>query len=229
MQEKKSILGIFNAPLMKKRILMTIVGVFLNGVIVGLFKASALGVDPFQVFCAGLDNVIPLSFGTLYTLINIVLLIGMLIVDKHYIGLGTVINLFLLGYVAEYSQLLVLTLLPDPSLLTRVIMLIVAIPILCLAASLYFTADLGVSTYDVWALVLDKKTKAPFRFLRIGTDLLCVIAGFAFLGFRLAGVIGVGTIITAFFMGPLIDLFNRVLSRPMLYGKEKARELNQAK
>jgi len=99
-------------------------------------------------------------------------------------------------------------------------MLVAAIPFICLAGSLYFTADLGVSTYDIWALVLDKRTRFPFRFLRIATDLLCVGTGFALLGFRTAGVIGVGTIITAFFMGPLIDFFNRKVSRPMLYGKE---------
>ena len=34
-------------------------------------------------------------------------------------------------------------------------------------------------------------------------------------------VVGVGTIITAFFMGPLVDLFARKLAKPFLYGKNK--------
>ncbi|MBR1781295.1 MAG: hypothetical protein IJ751_07845, partial [Oscillospiraceae bacterium] len=72
------------------------------------------------------------------------------------------------------------------------------------------------STYDVWALVLDRRTPAPFRFQRVGTDLVCVAAGFCLLGFRTAGAIGVGTIVTAFFMGPLIDFFNRKLAQPLL-------------
>ncbi|MCD8144912.1 MAG: DUF6198 family protein [Oscillospiraceae bacterium] len=206
---------------MTRRIWMTIAGVLINGVIVGLFKASQLGVDPFQVLCAGLNNVIPIPFGTLYICINIVLLAGMFIVDRHYIGLGTLINLFLLGYVAQYSQALIEWLIPNPNLPIRVCMLVVALPILCLSSSMYFTADLGVSTYDVWALVLDKRTKAPFRFLRVGTDLVCVVVGFALMGFRLGGMIGVGTIITAFFMGPLIDLFNRKVSQPLRYGKNQ--------
>ncbi len=200
---------------------MTVAGVLLNGVIVGLFKASRLGVDPFQVLCAGLDHVIPISFGTLYVLINAVLLAGMFVVDRHYIGLGTMINLSVLGYVAEYSQALVERLFPDPDMAVRILMLLVAVPFICLAGSLYFTADLGVSTYDVWALVLDKRTRFPFRLLRIMTDLICVITGFALLGFTPAGVIGVGTIITAFFTGPLIDLFNRKISRPLLYGNSE--------
>ena len=105
---------------------------------------------------------------------------------------------------------------PDPSFAARIVMLLIAVPLLCLAGSLYMTSDLGVSTYDVWALTLDRRTRFPFRFLRVGTDLLCVSIGFALLGFSPAGIIGAGTIITAFFTGPLIDFFNRKISQPLL-------------
>jgi uncharacterized membrane protein YczE len=208
------------APRMPRRIAMTVVGVCLSGVAAGIFKAAALGIDPFQVLCAGLDAVIPIPFGTLYVLINLVLLVAMFLVDRHYIGLGTLVNLFLLGYIIQFVQWGIGVLLPEPSLWVRLGLLILAVPILCFASALYFTADLGVSTYDVWALVLDKRTKAPFRFLRIGTDLLCVGVGFCLLGFRTVGMIGIGTILTALFMGPLIDWLNRVVARPMLYGKD---------
>ena len=40
-------------------------------------------------------------------------------------------------------------------------------------------------------------------------------------GVKVSGVVGVGTVITAFFMGPLIDFFNRKLARPFLYGPQK--------
>ena len=200
-----------------RRVIMTIVGVLICGFAVGIFKASTLGVDPFQVLCNGINHVIPISFGTLYMCINIVLLIAMFLADRHYIGLGTLINLFLLGYVVDFSESLWLHLFPDAGLGTRLMLLILAIPILCISSSLYFTSDMGVSTYDVWALFLDKKTKFPFKLIRICTDLLCVAIGFTLMGFRLSGIIGIGTIITAFFMGPLIDFFNRRISRPLLY------------
>ena len=203
-------------PKMLRRIVMTVFGVLICGASCGIFKASALGVDPFQVFCWGMANVVPIPFGTLYTIINIVLLCAMLIADRHYVGLGTLINLFLLGYVVQWSTGLVTALFPNPSLPVRVALLLVAIPIMCLSSALYFTADLGVSTYDVWALLLDKKTRFPFRVLRICTDLCCVVAGFLLLGLRPAGVLGVGTIITALFMGPLVDFFNRKVARPLL-------------
>ena len=206
-------------PLMIRRTLMTVLGIFLVGLAVGMFKVSNFGVDPFQVLCAGINHVIPIPFGTLYVCINLVLLIAMFIVDKHYIGLSTLLNLLLLGYIIQYSQALLMYLFPDPGLGVRIALLIVGIPLLCLSASLYFVADLGVSTYDIWALELEKKTPAPFRLLRVGTDLFCVITGFILMGFHAANTIGIGTIITAFFMGPLIDFFRRKVAMPMLYHK----------
>ena len=50
----------------------------------------------------------------------------------------------------------------------------------------------------------------------LGGTLLC-LAG----GVKVSGVVGVGTVITAFFMGPLIDFFNRKLARPFLYGPQQ--------
>ena len=91
------------------------------------------------------------------------------------------------------------------------------------------TANLGVSTYDAVAIVLSGKWKlGQFRFIRIACDLVCVIIGCVL--FLLGGgtwrdiptIAGIGTIITAFFMGPLIDWFNRKVAIPFLNKANKA-------
>ncbi len=210
-----------------KRIAMSAIGVIICGVSVGMFKHASLGVDPFQSLMSGLDAVIPISFGTLYVLVNLVLLTFALIFDRRKIGLATLINLFLLGYIAQFSQGVCARLLPEPSLPVRLGLLSVAIVIMCLASAFYFTANLGVSTYDAVALIWsEKQTRIPFPICRIITDLICVVAGVALCvlaGFTLGqifGEVGVGTIITAFFMGPLIELFNKTVARPFLYGRK---------
>lgn len=210
-----------------KRILMSAIGVIICGVSVGMFKHASLGVDPFQSLMSGLDAVIPISFGTLYVLVNLVLLLFALILDRRKIGLATLINLFLLGYIAQFSQGVCARLLPEPSLPVRLGLLSVAIVIMCLASAFYFTANLGVSTYDAVSLIWSEKQKRlPFPICRIITDLICVVAGVALCvlaGFTLGqifGEVGIGTIITAFFMGPLIELFNKTVARPFLYGKQ---------
>ncbi|MBQ7786031.1 MAG: hypothetical protein IJ381_07795 [Clostridia bacterium] len=206
-----------------RRILMSLLGVIICAVSVGVFKIAALGVDPFQSLMSGLDALIPISFGTLYVIVNLILLSFSLIVDPSKIGLATFINLFLLGYITEFTYSFLQTVIVAPSMAIRAICLIVGIVVICFGSALYMTADLGVSTYDAVAIALSGKWKlAPFQYCRIATDLVCVICGVAL--FLAAGgtigaiptIAGVGTIITAFFMGPLIEYFNRTVARPML-------------
>ncbi|MCR4641352.1 MAG: hypothetical protein K5697_04905 [Lachnospiraceae bacterium] len=209
-----------------KRIGMSLFGVIICAVSVGIFKIAALGVDPFQSFMAGLDALVPVDFGTLYVIANAVLLLFALLFDRHYIGIATFINLFLLGYITQFTYDLLQKLIVEPSMVVRVICLIVGVVIICFGSAFYMTADLGVSTYDAIALIIcNTWKKGKFQYVRIITDLVCVFLGvglFILSGGELSRVItiaGVGTIITAFFMGPLIEFFNVHITRPMLQDK----------
>jgi uncharacterized membrane protein YczE len=119
-------------------------------------------------------------------------------------------------------------LLPDPSMPVRVVCLIIGIVIICFGSAFYMTANLGVSTYDAVAIVMAEKWKlGKFKYIRIITDLVCVVLGitvFLIGGGQLGEVptiVGVGTIITAFFMGPLIEFFNVKVARPLLKNEKK--------
>ena len=211
-----------------RRIFMSLFGVIICAISVGIFKIAALGVDPFQSLMSGLDKLIPISFGTLYVIVNLLLLTFSIIVDRHNIGIATFINLFLLGYITEFTYAFLQTVFVNPSMIVRALCLIVGIVIICFGSAFYMTADLGVSTYDAVAIVLANKWKvAKFKYCRIGTDLICVIAGCMI--FLIGGgtigeiptIAGVGTIITAFFMGPLIELFNEKVARPFLNKGQK--------
>ena len=199
----------------RRRLLMAVLGVVVSAVSAAFFKQAAFGTDPFQSLCNGLHLVVPLDFGTLYVLINAVLLIAVVALDRHYLGVATLINLFLTGYIIDFSEKLLRSLFGAPTMAGRIVYLALGVVVMCAASALYFTADLGVSTYDFIALYLAKiQKKVPFRIVRILTDLLCVSVGLA-LGF----VPGAGTLITALFMGPLIAYFNVHLAEPMRYGR----------
>lgn len=206
--------------------ILCVLGVLVCGFSVGFFKRATLGVDPFQSFMGGLDALIPIEFGTLYVIANVCLLLFSLIADKHYIGLATIINLSVLGYVAQYSHELMLTLFPEVSIVGRFLFLMIGIVTMCFASAFYFVADLGVSTYDAVALIITGTWKiGHFRYVRIICDFVCVAVGTilfilatgSFSG--ISAIVGVGTIITAFFMGPLIDFFVEKVARPFLNGK----------
>lgn len=220
--------------MLKKRLFMTIAGVLLTGFSVGMFQYSSLGMDPFQVFAHGIWNQLEflktgqgirlltefdpanpvLSYGIVYMIINLVLLVFDLFLDRKKIGIATFINLFLLGYVVDFSYAIWHKLLPDPGIAIRILFLIAAIVIMCFGSAFYFTGNLGVSTYDAIALTLSEKKGWDFRIVRILSDLVVTGVGFLF------GILpGVGTIITAFFMGPLIGFFRKKVAEPFLYGK----------
>lgn len=210
----------------RKRILMSFFGVIISGMCVGFMKVGAFGVDPFQALMAGLDSAIPIQFGTLYVIVNAVMLIFSLVTDRNNVGVATFINLFLLGYVVDFTKAGLDLVFPAPSMPIRIGCMLFGIVMLCFASSLYMTASLGISTYDSVAVVMSGKWKlGRFKYVRICTDLGCVILGavlYLASGGKLSGIpafIGVGTIITAFFMGPLIEFFNEKVARPMLNGK----------
>lgn len=202
---------------------MSLSGVIICAISVGIFKLAAFGVDPFQAFMSGMDKLIPIEFGTLYVIVNVVLLLFSLLADRHNIGIATFINLFLLGYITQFTFELLQKLFPNPSLPLRIGCLLVAIVIICFGSSLYMTADLGVSTYDAIAIVMSEKWKlGKFKYIRICTDVVCVLTGIGVYllgGGEVSGItafVGAGTIITAFFMGPLIEFFNVRVARKII-------------
>ena len=90
---------------MKRRLAMTVAGVLIAGFSVGMFQYSAMGLDPFQVFAHGVwKRINGPSFGFVYMVLNMILLaVDFFFLDRKKIGIATFINLFLLGYVVDFS------------------------------------------------------------------------------------------------------------------------------
>ena len=197
--------------MMRRRIFMAFFGVMLCSFAVGFFRLSDFGTDPYQCLAAGLSNVIPIGFGNTLTALNCVLLVEVFFLNKRYLGIATLFSVFLTGYVVEFSEWVLGLTGIEMTLVVRIIYLAIGVVLMCIASSFYITSNLGVSSYDAQALMIGDTGKLQFRFARIGTDLICVLVGFA-----LDATVGVGTLVTAFFLGPLIDLFNRKLARPFL-------------
>ena len=195
----------------RRRVFMAFVGVLLCSFSVGFFRLSDFGTDPYQTFCGGLSNVLPWGFGNVMTVMNCILLVETFLLGRKYLGVATLFTVFLTGYVVEFSEWLLFQTGIAMTLPVRIGYLIVGVVVMCFASSLYITSNLGVSSYDSQALMLADTKIAPFRLVRIGTDLVCVILG-TLMGARP----GVGTIVTALCMGPLIDFFNRKVARPFL-------------
>ena len=207
---------------------MSVLGVVVCGISVGFFRFAAFGVDPFQSFMSGTEFLTEIKIGILNVIVNGVLILFALVFDRRRIGIATVINMTLLGFIAQFSEDTLRLLLNENSMIIRCAFFAVGFISLCFSSAFYMTADLGVSTYDAVAIVMAEKWKlGKFKFIRICTDIVCVILGISLFMFgggqwqKIPTITGVGTVLTAFFMGPLIDFFNRTAARPFLYGKKK--------
>lgn len=214
----------FHQSHMKRRVVMMIFGVVVCAFSISLFRLALFGTDPFQCFASGMANKIPITFGTLYMIISLVMLVIDFFLDKRYLGIATLANMFLTGYIIDFGLWILEPRIDNSKMSVRIILLILGVVIMCFSSAFYTTADLGVSVYDTIALVMADRKVAKFRWCRIGTDAICVLVGFL-----LGAVVGAGTLITALFMGPLIEFFCVTVTRPLLYGKNWREEYEAEK
>ena len=198
-----------------KRIIMMIIGNVILGMGAGMLRAADFGVDPYQCFVLGIDNLLKLGYGTTFVVVNAVFLVLMLVFARRMLNLGTLVNMFFLGYIIDFSHSICMNITPLPSVLVRVVYFIVSILLITFSSAVIYTADMGVSTYDWIALKTAEAQKiVSFKWCRVGTDLVCVIVGLVF-----SIIPGIGTIVTAFLLGPLVSFFRTYCSEPFLYGK----------
>lgn len=178
---------------------MSAAGVAVMGVGVGLFKASDLGLDPFNTLVSGAACVLPWGYGTVYAAVSAVLLVFAAVLDRKRLGLGTVLNMFAAGYVVELVSWMCGAAVPSPSIAVRAALLVAGVAVASAGCAVYFVSELGVSVYDDVALVISDRSGVTFKVVRLLTDLCCVAAGFA-----LGAPVGAGTVLAVAIQGPLI-------------------------
>ncbi len=199
-----------------RRTLMTLTGQIILGTGAGLLRSSSLGTDPYQCFTRAVASISVFDYGTTFIIINAVCLVLMVIFARSYIGVSTFFNMFLLGYIIDYSAAAAVSLFPPETMPVKLLLLFSALIFICFGSALIFTSDLGVSTYDWIALrIADAQTRISFKWIRVFTDLMCVLIGLCF-----SIIPGVGTVITAFALGPVIAFFRKYVTEPLLGGKK---------
>ena len=208
-----------------RRFAMMLFGILLVGLSVSFFRLSAFGVDPFTCMNLGVSGFLHLGFGTWQLIVNIALLILVFFTMRSSIGLGTIVNMVCVGYIADFVCWLISDVGGvDFSLPFRVLLLAAGTVVLCAGVAIYMTANMGIAPYDAVAIILQQAThhKLAFRWARILTDVSCVTIGIIFCllsGENLWLLIGLGTIVAAFLTGPLVQFFTLHLAEPMLHGR----------
>jgi len=213
-QGRKILLKYFCREYYLKAILC-VTGVFIIGIGAGFMRYADFGIDPCMCLINGLHIAVfkklGLSFGAAFTVSASIMVLFALIFDRSKIGLGTVAAIVLTGYVSDLGVFLCnLVLIEGTALFVlRIGMMVWGILFVAVGSGMYFNTNVGVSPYDAVGLIITNKigNQNMYRWVRIATDLICVS-----IGFILGNIPGAGTIIMAFFTGPLFTFFRNRIS-----------------
>lgn len=202
---------------MKKYINLSLmsIGILILGFSISLLRYSALGTDPYTTMNLGVSKTLNMSFGTYQLIVNSLLFILMLTYQRNKIGIGTVVNMVMVGFISDFFFPLVNQALPvNDDITFRLWITIMAVFLACIGISMYMESELGIAPYDALTnIVIDgvKKVKVPFFAARMIIDITAVTIGFTF-----GAIIGIATMLLAFLTGPIVHTIRGKVLSPLL-------------
>ena len=192
-----------HAGKLPSRLVQLLFGLILYGWSMAMMVESVLGLDPWDVFHDGVARHIPLSFGQVVIGVGALLLL-LWIPLRQMPGIGTVLNVIVIGLAADAG----IAVMSEPdSLAARFALLIGGVVLNGLAGALYIGTHLGPGPRDGLWLGVVRKTGLSVRLIRTIVEITVVV-----IGFLLGGVVGLGTIVYALAIGPIVQFFLPLVS-----------------
>ncbi|MCT4701730.1 hypothetical protein MUA02_07535 [Enterobacteriaceae bacterium H20N1] len=182
---------------MARRLLQLYIGLVLYGVSTAMFVRADLGADPWNVFHLGVARIFSLNIGLVMILVGALVLL-LWIPLRQRPGLGTVSNVIVLGLAAD-AALAIMP--PLESLAARSILLVCAVMVNAIATGMYIGAGFGSGPRDGLMTGINARTGWSVRSVRTAIELTVLFAGW-----MMGGTLGVGTVLYALAIGPLIQL-----------------------
>jgi len=192
------------------RIVILFIGLTIAHLGVTLFLLADLGADPFNVLIQGLFRTAQsltewtvLTHGRVHMAICFLIMLVLLITDRSYINIGTVLCMICGGPIIDFFTLLLGGLIHSGNpFAARILVLAAGCVILAFGMTIVMKSDSGVGPNDLVAIVISDKLGQSFSITRIVVD-VCFVAA----GFLMGGAVGVGTIICAALVGPVAGIF----------------------
>lgn len=182
---------------------MLLAGLWIFGTGEGLLVLSGLGNAPWTVLAEGLGNSVGLSVGVVTNIVGVIVL-ALWFPLRQRPGLGTVCNALLLGVAMDVTLALFP---PSSSIVVNVLLVLFGIVLVGLGSGLYLGSALGPGPRDGLMTGLHRVTGRPLAQVRWFLEVAALG-----IGFLLGGTVGIGTMLFAFFVGPIVGFAVRTLS-----------------
>jgi uncharacterized membrane protein YczE len=180
-----------------KRFIKLNFGLFLCALGISITISAQIGYSPWEVFHAGLANTIHIEIGTASILVGLIIGILSLALGEK-IGIGTISNMILIGLMM--NVILGANILPtSENLFVGILLLLFGIAIFSIGSYFYIGSGFGAGPRDSLMIALTRITKLPIGICRSSVELAAVL-----IGWRLGGLIGLGTVISVFGIGFLV-------------------------
>jgi uncharacterized membrane protein YczE len=180
---------------MPRRLIELLAGLVIIGISIALMAQAGLGLGPWEVFHQGIGRQSGLALGTVSILVGIPVLVLWWPIGARP-GIGTLLNLVVVGSVTN----LALRALPAPlALPARLAMTGLGVLGFGVASGLYLAADLGAGPRDGLMTGLHQRFGWPIFAVRMALELSVLVAGW-----WLGGTVGIGTLLFAFGIGPIV-------------------------
>ena len=190
-----------------------VAGLFLFALGIVLLLESGLGLSPWDVLNQGIARHTPLSFGGANVAVAL-LVLGVAWRLGARIGAGTVANALLLGlFVDLLLRVDAINDLATTSIVVRVAVLIGGTVIVGIGSAFYIGAALGAGPRDSLMLVLARRSGR-----RIGLVRALIEGSVTLIGFAFGGTVGIGTIVFALGIGPVVEAAFWLLARSPFVG-----------
>ncbi len=177
----------------------------LVGVSLGLALTvhAGIGAQPWTVFHQGIAGLVGLSIGRVTQVVGFAILTAAFLFFRQKPGFGTVMNMVFVGFfvdffLAKISGMEIMT------LPTQLLAVVLGVLIGGVGVGVYISASLGAGPRDGLMLGLSQMSGKSIRFIRTAIELTVLIVGF-FLG----GTVGIGTVVSALGMGPVVQFTMR--------------------
>ena len=182
---------------MIRRLTQLLIGLFLYGMALALILRAAIGVAPWDVLTQGISMKTGWGFGAITIVVGAVVLLFWIPL-KQKPGIGTVLNVLLVGPAADFGLWLIPA---DLDLWARILLFPAGLLVLAIATGLYIGARFGPGPRDGLMTGIHQRTGWPIWVGRTGVELVVLAAGWV-----LGGNVGVGTVLFAVLVGPLCNI-----------------------
>lgn len=182
---------------MTRRVLQLVIGLVLYGVGDGLMITAGLGVDPWTVFAQGLAERTGLGVGWITNIVGVLVLL-LWIPLRQKPGIGTVLNVLLVGTAIQAT---VTVLPPAQGLLAQILVLVAGVLAVAVASGLYIGAHFGPGPRDGLMTGMHSRLGWPIWTARLTVEVTVLV-----IGWLLGGTVGIGTVVFALGIGPLVHI-----------------------